>query len=113
MVNDRVLNASRQVLQARQSENAARVYTVNWASELDTDTISTSTWSCEDSNVTIASDSNTTTTAYATISGSIGEYRIVNKIVTAAGETDERYIDLKIMDNTKYYASTQYYDYRW
>lgn len=83
-----------------QSENAALTYTVNWAGVLDTDTISTSTWSCEASSVTIAGEANTTTTASARLSASApGTYRVVNKIVTAAGDTDERVVVLMVAYN--------------
>ena len=96
-----------QTLMAVAPENAAKTFTVNWAGQLDTDTISTSSWSTEDSSLTIANESNTTTTASARLSGDIGTHRAVNKIVTAAGDTLERYIDLTIEDNSSGYA----YDY--
>ena len=99
--NRRTLNARYRELIAKQSENAALTYTINYAAELDTDTISTSTWSSEDSGVTIANDANTTTQATVRLSGDVGRYRVVNKIVTAAGDTMERYIDLRIVDNSK------------
>lgn len=103
MKNKRTLNARWTELKAKQTENAAETYTVNWAAELDTDTISTSTWSTEDSGATIANEANTTTTASARLSGDVGRYRIINKIVTAAGDTMERYIDLTVMENDLYY----------
>ena len=113
MINKRELNARYQTLQGSQTEESAQTYTVNWATELDTDTISTSAWSCEDSGLTIANEANTTQSASARLSGDTGRYRIINKIVTASGDTMERYIDLIIMENDKYYSTDWgYYNYR-
>lgn len=100
---DRTINA----LQGRefnfqQSENSVLGYTVNWAAVLNTDTISTSTWT--GAGVSISGAANTTLTATAKINGSPGNYTIVNKIVTAAGITDERLIRLKIIRNVSYVA---------
>lgn len=93
-----------------QGENAAVTYTVNWAGFLDTDTIATSTWVSEDSGLTIASEANTTTEATARLSGSVGRFRAVNKIVTAAGDTYERYVEVTVKDNSSGYA-WDYWDY--
>lgn len=103
-VNDQTLNARNNCLRGYQHENAAKTYTINWAAQLAGDTIATSTWSSEDSGVTIANEVNTTLIASCRISGSIGRYRIVNKIVTAAGDTDERYLDISIRDNTQIFT---------
>jgi len=91
----------------QQEENAAITYTINWAAFLDGDDVSTSTWSTEDGGLTIANEANDTTTASARLSGDPGRYRAVNKVVTAAGDTHERYVDVTIHDNTSGYA----YDY--
>ena len=113
MINKRELNARYQTLSASQTEDSAQTYTVNWAAELDTDTISTSTWTAEDSGLIIANESNTTQSASARLSGDTGRYRIINKIVTTAGDTMERYIDLIIMENDLYYSTDWgYYNYR-
>ena len=101
--NKKTLNARYTELKAEQNENAAITYTINYAAELDTDTVSTSTWSCEDSGITIASESNTTKLTSARLSGDVGQYRIVNKVVTTAGDTIERYVDLIIKDNSKHF----------
>lgn len=95
----------------RQQENAQLTYTVNWAAQLDTgDTISASAWSTEDSGVTIASESNTTTTASAQLSAdSPGSYRIVNKVTTANGDVDERIIALVVEDNDETAAADDYW----
>jgi hypothetical protein len=84
-----------------QSENAALSYVMNWAGVLQSGTISISTWECNES-LTIAATANTTTTATARLSGEPGHYRIVNRIVTASGDTDERIILLTITDNNGY-----------
>jgi len=104
-MHSRTLNAIQaNTLQALQQENAALTYTVNWASVLDTDTISSSTWTTEDSGLTIANAASSTTTTSCRLSGDPGRYRAVNKIVTAAGDTYERYVDITILDNTSGYA---------
>lgn len=99
-IADRTINALQHRSQAyQQSENALLDYTVNYASLLNTDTITTSTWSSSQNGATIVSTSNTTTTATAKISATPGKYRIINKIVTANGLTDERIIILDIPSN--------------
>lgn len=88
------------IFKASQLENEAETYTMNWAGELDTDTISSDTWTTEDS-LTIANESNTTTTSVCRLSASNpGSYRVVNQIVTANGDTLERIIDLYVKDNS-------------
>lgn len=79
--------------------NSVLDYVVNWASWLDTDTISTSTWTVP-TGITKASDTNTTTTATIWLSGGTAgtSYDIANKIVTAAGRTEERTITI-VVDN--------------
>lgn len=105
MNNKRTFNARNREVFTKQTEDSAITYTWNWAAELDTDTISTSSWTSEDSGVTIANEANDTQTASARLSGDTGRYRVINKIVTAAGDTMERYIDLIINENDKYYYS--------
>lgn len=74
-------------------------YSVNWATWLGSDTISTSTWDVPP-GITKDSDTNTTTAATIWLSGgSLGQnYRITNRIVTVAGRTDERTIYVNIVD---------------
>ena len=103
--NNKTLNARYQELKSSQAENSVITYTINYAAELDTDTISSSTWSSEDSGVTIGTDSNTTTQTTCLLSGDVGRYRVVNQIVTANGQTLERYIDLSIKDNSKTFTN--------
>ncbi len=89
------------VFQASQNENEAVRYTINWAGDLDTDTISSDTWTNEDGGLTIAAESNTTTTSICRLSsGSPGKYRIECKIVTAAGDSLERVIELHVASNS-------------
>ncbi|MEN8171408.1 MAG: hypothetical protein ABFS03_00860 [Chloroflexota bacterium] len=183
--NNRILNARHRELRARQTENGALTYTINYAAELDTDTISTSTWSSEDSGLTIANESiegqgvsgtstikitnglidymaefitsgveigdtaknkdtgatalvtsllsdnyitldsdiftlgdsylifSSNTLAKARLSGDTGRYRIVNKVITTNGDSIERYIDLSIVDNSKYYYPDYLFGWRW
>jgi hypothetical protein len=68
-------------------------YQVNWAAWLGVDTISTSTWTVP-TGITQNSATNTTTTATIWLSGGTAgtTYTLVNRIVTAAGRTDERSI---------------------
>lgn len=99
-VNDREVNALQSRTAAyQQSENAAHIYTVNYAATLQAATISTSTWSCATNGATISNTSNTDHTSTAKLSGKPGRYKIVNKITTSTGETDERIISLYIMTN--------------
>ena len=111
-MHSRVLNAlSHRQLSFVQEENAALTYTVNWAALLDTDQVSTSTWTAEDSGLTIANENLTTDYTTARLSGDVGRYRAVNKIVTTNGDTHERYINVTIKDNTNGYAQGN--DYGW
>ena len=66
-------------------------YAINWATWLDTDTISTSTWTVE-SGLTKDSDTKTTTIATIWVSGGTlaTSYSGVNHIVTAAGREEDR-----------------------
>jgi hypothetical protein len=68
-------------------------YQVNWAAWLGVDTISTSTWTVP-TGITQNSATSTTTTATIWLSGGTAgtTYTLVNRIVTAAGRTDERSI---------------------
>lgn len=99
-VNDRIINAlQRRTSAYQQSENAAYIYTINYAATLQAATIATSTWSSAANGLTISATSNTDTTATAKVTGTPGRYKIVNKITTSTGETDERIISLYIMTN--------------
>lgn len=94
--NDRTINALQYVsFPAQQSECAALKYTINYASVLNGETISTSAWS---GNVTISSPTNTTTSTASIISGQPGHYKVTNKITTAT-QTYERIISLHIKRN--------------
>lgn len=98
-ITDRIVNA-RQHTRASftQAENASLPYTINY-SHIAPDTISTSTWNGNGATVTNTSKTDNTTSA--TLSGLPGKYQVINKIVTAAGITDERIISLTIQrDNT-------------
>lgn len=72
-------------------------YQIDWATWLDGDTITTSSWAA-DSGLTIDSDTNTVTTATVWLSGgTLGQrYEVTNTIVTTAGRTDERSFIVRI-----------------
>lgn len=74
-------------------------YTVDWATWLGTDTISTSTWPVVPAGITKDSDTNSTTIATIWLSGgTIGEtYQLTNRIVTAGGRTDDRTITINVV----------------
>lgn len=78
--------------------NAVKDYTLDWSSWLSGDTISTSTWTVP-SGITQDSESETTTTATIWLSGGTAgqRYTCVNKVVTSAGRTDERAIDILVI----------------
>ena len=79
--------------------NAVLDYTVDWTAWLDSDTISTSTWTVPSG---ITEDSSTNDTEIAIIflsSGTAGEiYSVTNRITTAAGRTDDRTIRIKMVN---------------
>jgi len=66
-------------------------YVINWSNWLDSDAISTSSWTVS-SGITNESESNTSTTATIWLSGgTAGEtYRVTNRIVTSGGRTVDR-----------------------
>lgn len=72
-------------------------YAINWEMWLDGDTISTSTWTAED-GITIDSSSNSTTLTTVWLSGGTANttYTVTNRIVTAAGRTDERSLYIRV-----------------
>lgn len=74
-------------------------YMVDWSDWLDSDTISTSTWTVT-TGITEDSDtkSDTTTTIWLS-GGTVGtEYELVNRIVTAGGREDDRTIMIKVQE---------------
>jgi hypothetical protein len=72
-------------------------YGVDWALLLDTDTISTSTWTVP-AGITKNSDSNTDTTTTVWVSGGTAgdSYLLQNRVVTAGGRTYDRTCKLKM-----------------
>ena len=99
-MHNKTLNALNREMTVQQAENSAITYTINWAGMLDTDTISTSTWTAENGG-TVASEANTTTTASARLSGDPSKWLFTNKVVLASGDTMERQITLIVRDNQK------------
>lgn len=87
------------LFKASQNEGEANTYVINWAGELDDDSISTSDWATEDS-LTVANEQNTTTQASCRLSATDpGRYRVVNTITTANGNTLQRIIELRVGAN--------------
>ena len=80
------------------SDDEVLDYAVDWSDWLNSDTISSSSWSS--SAVTIDSDTNSTTTATVWLSGGTsGDIdQVTNQIVTAGGRTAERSFNLTIED---------------
>jgi len=93
----------------QQQENADLLYTVNYAAELDTDTIISSEWLQNTGTGSITSESNTTNTASARIKGNIGKQRITNKITTASGNIHERQVIIKVLPNTDRLGDDYFY----
>ena len=83
----------------RKDPDAVLDYSINWATWLGSDTISTSTWTVE-SGITKDSDTNTTTATTIWLSaGTAGvTYSCTNEIATAGGRTANRTIDIKVSE---------------
>ena len=79
--------------------NAVLDYTVDWETWLGGDTISTSAWTVG-TGLTEDSDSNTTTSATVWLSGGTTgtDYACTNRIVTAAGRTEDRTIHIRVRE---------------
>lgn len=78
-------------------------YTISWVTWLGLDTISASAWTA-DAGIAIAGSpapSNTTTTATVWLSGgTAGEvYAVTNRIVTAAGRTQDGTIMIRVIQH--------------
>jgi hypothetical protein len=78
---------------ANQDENETLSYTVNWATWLGTDTISSVT--NESSGITVSGASNTTTTTTFKLSGNRSGW-LEHRITTAGGLTKELLVLLEI-----------------
>lgn len=89
------------------NENEALTFTVDWHNVIG-GTISTSTWSSDDSGVTIASAANGTHTATARLSASRGRYVVVNTVVDTDGDTHQRLLDVVVTDNDRATGGTDY-----
>ena len=74
-------------------------YTIDWSQWLvGTDTLSTSTWTCTDTIITLTNTTLGTATTIIWVSGGIqGQvYNVTNHVVTAAGRIEERSIQFTI-----------------
>jgi len=80
--------------------DALKDYAVDWTDWLDGDTIAASQWIDATDDLTIESDSFTSTVAIAWISGgTVGQtYVVTNRITTAAGRIDDRSIEIRIQE---------------
>lgn len=74
-------------------------YTVNWASFLGIDTISSDSWIVQ-TGITSVLQTNTTTASTIWLSGgTLGtRYALTNRIVTAGGRTEDRTIYVKVKE---------------
>jgi hypothetical protein len=75
-----------------QAPDALLDYTVDWSSELQTDTINTSTWVC-DSGLTISNESvpDTQHTIVWCSGGTLGQsYNVTNTITSNGGRTEDK-----------------------
>lgn len=82
------------------SPNESYSFTVEWAADLGSDTISTSVWTLETgiTNDTDSHDSGTTTTINLS-GGTAGKtYTLTNQITTAAGDVFEKDIFIKVQN---------------
>lgn len=79
--------------------NSVLDYEIDWTEWLDADTIATSTWTFP-AGLTKDSDTNTTTTTTVWASGgTVGlRYAAVNRIVTAAGRTEDAELVFNVTD---------------
>lgn len=93
----------------QQQENSNILYSVNWAAELDTDTIVSSTWVQNTGTGSISDESNTPNTTSVRIKGNIGKQRITNQITTASGNVMERQVVVNVLSNTNRISDDYYY----
>lgn len=79
--------------------SSVRTYYVNWTEWLAGDTIATSTWVVPE-GLTKANDTNNDTHAYVKVSGGVigTYYKLVNHIITAAGEQEDKTILIYIKE---------------
>ena len=79
--------------------NAVLDYQIDWETWLDSDTISTSTWTVP-TGITKDSDTNSTTTTTIWLSGGTAgtSYTLLNRVVTAGGRTDDRSITIIVRE---------------
>ena len=85
----------------KKDPNATLDYTFDWGQYLEPmlDTISSVTWIVSD-NMTVVSQSNTTTTASVFLSGGLvgTDEKVICRITTLGGRVDDRSITIKIVE---------------
>lgn len=72
---------------------------INWATDLGTDTISTSTWDANGAtSLVLSGQTNTTTETRVLVSGGTvnQDYQVRNTVVTAAGQTLKKTVSILI-----------------
>lgn len=79
--------------------NAVLDFTVNWASYLGADTITSDSWIVP-TGITVVTETNTTTASTIWLSGgTISEkYGLTNRVVTAGGRVDDRTIYIRVKE---------------
>ena len=79
-------------------------YSFDWSEYLaetsPVDTIASSTWTASSSGITIDSANNSQTLTTVWLSGGTrgSRYKLVNRIVTAGGRTDERTLEVRVQN---------------
>lgn len=97
-ISDRIINPLQsQSKPFQQAENASLSYVIDYTAYLGADTIASSTWASARTLTITPSSTDYTTTAK--VSGTPGNYTLVNKITTTAGSLDERIVCLEILRN--------------
>ncbi|MBA4182324.1 MAG: hypothetical protein C0506_17210 [Anaerolinea sp.] len=78
---------------------ARKDYGFDWSAWLDTDTITTSTWTLPD-GITSYAESNTTTGATIWLSGGTSgtDYLVTNQITTTGGRIEQRSLKIQVRE---------------
>lgn len=74
-------------------------YRINWQDWLGPDTIETSEW-IADAGLTVVFSSNTIHVTTVWLSGGVAgnRYKVVNRITTAMGRTDDRTLNVQVVE---------------
>lgn len=79
---------------------ARKDYSRDWADWLGTDTIASSSWSADDTGISVESSTHTDKTTTVWLSGGVvgKTYRVVNTIVTTGGRTEVKSIKINVKE---------------